>query len=104
PGRHSAPRLPPADTVPTDLPQDRDVWFGVNPVRTGATGRGNTADVTRWAALYADLDVKPGAFTTKEEARTAISGLTDGIGAAPSFSVACGNGRPPAARLDPAAP
>src|SRR5699024_8439011 len=101
PGRHSAPRLPPADTVPTDLPQDRDVWFGVNPVRTGATGRGNTADVTRWAALYADLDVKPGAFTTKEEARTAINELSDWIGAFPSFIIDSGNGLQPVWRLDP---
>ncbi|MEN3220700.1 hypothetical protein PUR22_07620 [Mycolicibacterium porcinum] len=42
-------------------PQDRDVWFGVNPVaRHVAFGRGTEADIVRVRTLFADLDVKPG--------------------------------------------
>ena len=43
-------------------PQDRDVWFGVNPVgRHVRQGRkGGEADITRVRALFADFDVKPG--------------------------------------------
>ncbi|HYB36439.1 MAG TPA: hypothetical protein VEF72_12175 [Mycobacterium sp.] len=56
----------------SDLPTEADVWFGVNPVRGPArtdAGRGGAADVTRLAALVADLDVKPsgcGSFRTAE--------------------------------------
>jgi hypothetical protein len=42
-----------------DLPQDRDVWFGINPIRADVKGRGEVEDVTRFSTLCADLDVKP---------------------------------------------
>lgn len=42
-------------------PQDRNVWFGVNPVGAQVRyGRGRENDITRVRALFADLDVKPG--------------------------------------------
>src|SRR5262245_52525960 len=43
-------------------PQDRNVWFGVNPVRPGLPRghRGAEVDIARVRTLFADFDVKPG--------------------------------------------
>jgi hypothetical protein len=65
-------------------PQDRNVWFGVNPVgRHVRYGRGTEADITRVCALFADLDVKPGeqfdAVWQCGEARLILEGIL-GIG------------------------
>lgn len=49
------------DGLLEDITGAVDVWFGINPVSRNVTrGRGTVKDVTRLAALYADLDVKPG--------------------------------------------
>ena len=65
------------------LPDRADIYFGVNPItgpaRIGA-GRGTAKDVTRLAALWADLDVKSGACPNLEVARTIIDDLSRILG------------------------
>ncbi|MCL2595107.1 MAG: hypothetical protein FWD83_06265, partial [Promicromonosporaceae bacterium] len=57
------------------------VYHGVNPVRPGTTGPGRAVDVTRLAALWADLDVKPGALPSFDAARAVIKDLGAILGA-----------------------
>lgn len=75
-----------------------DVWFGVNPVKGPARtsqGRGTAADVVRLAAVFADLDVKPGGMPTMEAAGLVISDLSDMLGTRPSALVLSGHGMQP---------
>lgn len=87
--------------APAQLPQDRNVWFGVNPVRPDAAGRGTAEDVTRWAALYADLDVKPGSLPDLDAARSVVDTLAAMLGTAPAYLIASGHGLQPVWQVDP---
>jgi hypothetical protein len=73
--------------------QECDVWFGVNPTsgpaRAGA-GRGKTEDITRLAALVADLDVKGN--TDSVVCLAIIDELSSILGTRPSAVVESGNG------------
>lgn len=83
-------------------PQDRNVWFGVNPVgRHVRQGRkGGEADVTRVRALFADLDVKPGnSLDTLDQCVTAAWALTEYLGAVPVAMVESGHGLQPIWRV-----
>lgn len=82
-------------------PQDRDVWFGVNPVgRHVAYGRGTEADTARVRTLFADLDVKPGKqFDSIEQCYEAAGRLGDQLGAAPVALVHSGHGLQPLWRI-----
>lgn len=77
-----------------------DVWHGVNPVRAAATGRGTAADVTRLAALWADLDVKPGAMASMEDAEAVITDLSVMLNTPPAYVVHTGHGLHPYWLLD----
>ena len=69
-----------------------DVWFGVNPLREEvATGRGVTGDQTRLAALYADLDVKPGGLPTRAACEAVVSDL-EGLLEAPVTALVASSG------------
>lgn len=82
-------------------PQDRDVWFGVNPVgRHVRTGRGTEADIRRVRALFADLDVKPGKqFDALGQCYDAARLLGNRLGAAPAALVESGHGLQPMWRV-----
>jgi hypothetical protein len=73
------------------------VWFGVNPVRDGvAEGRrGTSDDVTRLAAVWCDLDVKPGACRDLDHAHQIIDALSELLGTRPSAVVYSGGGLQP---------
>jgi P4 family phage/plasmid primase-like protien len=92
--------MDPGDAVAAavQLPAAANCYFGVNPVagpaRKGA-GKGKEADVTRLAALFADLDVKPGAFASIEVAEDAITELSGILGTPPSAIVYSGGGVQP---------
>ena len=58
------------NTLPTT-----DTWFGVNPVSVLTHGRGTAKDVTRLAALPADLDFKESGCGTPEIAVKIIEDL-----------------------------
>ena len=80
------------------LPENECIWFSVNP--TGGPerhnqGRGREREVTRWAALYLDLDVKPGAFPDLEKASEFIGVLSGMIGTRPSVVIHSGHGLQP---------
>jgi hypothetical protein len=79
---------------------DGDVWHSVNPVSESTTGRGGAADVTRLAALWADLDVKPGALPSLEAAEQVVADLATMLGTAPGFVVHTGHGLHPYWLLD----
>ncbi|MFH5822273.1 AAA family ATPase [Georgenia sp. AZ-5] len=92
--------------VPAELPQDRNVWFGINPVAPTMTGRGTAEDVTRWAALWADLDVKAGSLPTLEAAQAVVDTLATMLNTPPAFVTHSGHGLQPLWPLehdDPAA-
>lgn len=77
------------------LPRQADVWFGVNPVQPMASGRGTEDQVTRQAALYADVDIKPGSCPDRQTARAIIADASAIMGTNPSALVNSGNGYHP---------
>lgn len=75
-----------------------DVWFGVNPVQGPArvnAGRGTADDVVRLAAVYADLDVKPGGLPSMGLAGELIDVLSTMLNSRPSAMVLSGHGVQP---------
>ncbi|AYN57245.1 DNA primase [Mycobacterium phage BoostSeason] len=77
---------------------DCDLWFGVNPTRQrGADegGRGTAEDVTRLAAVWCDLDVKPGACRDLAHAWQIIDELSILVGQRPTAVVMSGHGLQP---------
>lgn len=93
--------MPPgeAEVYVASLPTDEaDVWFGVNPVRGPArknAGRGSKADVTRLAALVADLDVKPGWCPDLDTAHKILDDVSSRIGQRPVAVTFSGHGLQP---------
>jgi hypothetical protein len=81
-----------------NLPQTANVYFGVNPT-TGPvrknSGRGTETAVTRLAALWGDLDIKPGACPTLDVAHAIIANLSIRLGTRPSVIVESGGGLHP---------
>jgi replicative DNA helicase len=93
---HTAVRAP-ADAIAEidQLPDTANIYFGVNPTEGPArthAGRGTEADVTRLAALWCDLDVKPGACLTIGAAHQIIDNLSVILGTRPSVIVNSGHG------------
>lgn len=90
-----------ADLEGWSPPQDRDVWFGVNPVgRQVRYGRGSEADVSRVRALFADLDVKPGKqFDAIWQCQDAARLLRERINVWPVAVIRSGHGLQPLWRL-----
>jgi hypothetical protein len=82
-------------------PQDRNVWFGVNPVgRHVRYGRGTEADITRVRALFADLDVKPGqSLDTLDQCYATTRQLAKYLGVAPVAMIESGHGLQPLWRV-----
>jgi hypothetical protein len=82
-------------------PQDRNVWFGVNPVgRHVRHGRGCEADIARVRVLFADLDVKPGKqFDSIDQCREVVHRLTDWLHVAPVAVIESGHGLQPLWRV-----
>ncbi|MGC0271723.1 AAA family ATPase [Pseudactinotalea sp. Z1739] len=72
-----------------------DVWHSVNPVRPNVSGRGTAQDVTRLAALWADLDIGEGVMPTMQAARAVIADLSEMLNDRPVFIVATGHGLHP---------
>lgn len=70
-------------------------WFGVNPVHPNMIGRGGVEDITRLAAIYADLDVKPGACRDLDHAHQIIDTVAGLLGTRPSALVYTGGGVQP---------
>lgn len=103
-----------ADTVPvrTDAEalalsstyrDQRDVWFGVNPVALpkGYYGRGGDEHVTRCAALFADIDLKAGGVADTDTADTVTKELAAALGQPPVAVVFSGHGGHTYWTLDP---
>ncbi len=86
--------VPPKDapTVLADAGEDSNLFFGVNPVRDTATGRGTADDVTRLSCLWIDIDVKPGGCPTLDVARAIGAEVGLKIGARPAVTVSTGGG------------
>lgn len=81
-------------TFVLSLGPDTNVWFNVNPSEA-QTGRGKAVDVTRVTALYADLDVKPGACPNLEAAEAIIADLSAHLGTEPTAVTFSGRGLQP---------
>ncbi|HWS92874.1 MAG TPA: hypothetical protein VN306_10380 [Mycobacterium sp.] len=98
-GERHAAVMKPADAIAAaaTIPATADAYFGVNPVRGPARRkvRGTEADVTRLAALCADLDVKPGACPSLDVAHTIIDDLSMLAADRPSAVVDSGHGLHP---------
>ncbi|OBI72713.1 AAA family ATPase [Mycobacterium asiaticum] len=89
--------MTPADaaTVIAQIPMTANIYFGVNPTRGPArtnNGRGTEADVTRLAALWCDLDTKPGGCPSLDVAYAIIANLSIILGTRPSVIVRSGHG------------
>lgn len=84
-----------AGDVIREIPSDANIFFGVNPVKGPQrrnAGRGAEADVTRLAALWCDLDVKPGGCPSLDVARAVVANLAIAMGTRPSVIVHSGHG------------
>lgn len=81
---------------------DADVWFSINPVagppRTGP--RGNADAIETLTSLWADLDIKPGACATLDDAHQLIDDLSAALGTRPSVIIASGHGLQPLWAID----
>ena len=75
--------------------QDQDCWISVNPIQQVSQGRGTAADVTRLVAVFADLDLKDGCFTSLDQMDQCIADLTDAIGCPPAAIISSGGGKQP---------
>lgn len=90
-----------------------DIYLAPNPTsgppRTsvqgkGFTGRGKMSDVTRVAAIYADLDIKPGACPSFEAAAELVTELSGLLGVKPIVIIRSGGGLQPIWRMDDCTP
>ena len=70
-------------------------WFGINPMRPEATGRGGAKDVLRLTGLYADLDVKDKGFIDKQSALAFVDYCSQILGTNPALVIHSGNGIQP---------
>jgi hypothetical protein len=80
------------------LPAQADTWFSVNPTAGPArirAGRGGDREVTRWAALVLDVDVKDGAFSDLDKALGFIDAVSNLVGTRPSVLIYSGHGVQP---------
>ncbi|MEV4633314.1 phage/plasmid primase, P4 family [Rhodococcus coprophilus] len=90
-----------------EVPEDLDVWFGPNPVRSGlGEGRkGRIADVVRVQAIFVDLDLKNTAikktvgFETLEECHAVVDRLSASLGVQPTVLIYSGHGLQPVWRV-----
>lgn len=84
-------------------PQDRDVWFGVNPLNENVLrrrrGRGRELDITRVRALFADLDIKSGSLGSMVECSEVVMNVGGTINTPPVAWVNSGHGLQPYWRL-----
>jgi len=79
-----------------------DVWFGVNPQgHKPSYGRGAGVDITRLAALYADLDVKDGGLPDLETCQLVINALSGVLRTRPVVVIHSGHGLQPLWAIDP---
>lgn len=83
-----------APTVVQNLGLGVDLWFGVNPTRA-ERGRGTVEHIARLVAVFADLDVKPGACRDLAHAEMIIAAVSSHIGQRPSVVIASGHGLQP---------
>ncbi|WP_020170841.1 AAA family ATPase [Gordonia polyisoprenivorans] len=80
---------------------DADVWFGVCPVEgPPRRGRGSAEQVTALPALWADIDVKPGACTDLGQAVDVIAAISEAIGSRPTVMIFSGHGFQPLWSID----
>lgn len=84
-----------APCVVDQIPSTANTFFSVNTVRGPQRrncGRGVETDVTRWTALWVDLDVEPGKCPSLDVARAIIANLSIILGTRPSVVVDSGHG------------
>lgn len=72
-----------------------DVWYGVNPVEAGSSGRGTVDGITRLAALWCDLDVKPGGCPDMATAHLIVNDLSEMLTVRPVAVTYSGHGLQP---------
>ena len=70
-----------------------NIWFEINP--SNVMGRATAKDITRLAAVFADIDYKDGGAGSVQQARELVQTLTDLIGIEPAATVYSGNGIQP---------
>ncbi|AKJ72333.1 DNA polymerase/primase [Gordonia phage GMA4] len=95
-------------TTPTDAATHAhtlttsDVWFSINEVAgpTGDRPRGGADHITRLTSLWADLDVKDGAFATEADARAVIDDLSAALHTTPVAIIHSGHGLQPLWQID----
>jgi hypothetical protein len=87
----------------SQISDDYDVYLAPNPTAGPVRydkGRGKMADVTRVAAVYADLDMKPGACADETVMAEIINDLSGIVGERPVAVIFSGGGTQPIWRLE----
>jgi hypothetical protein len=77
------------------FPRDQDCWASINPVQQVSSGRGKASDVTRLAGLFADLDLKPGAFDSQAQMAEVEGDIARILGTNPAAIILSGAGHQP---------
>jgi putative DNA primase/helicase len=80
--------------------QDVNTWYGVNPIRPDSTGRGTAKDVTRLAAVWVDIDIKPGGAADFDIARAIADDIGTMLDAYPTAITYSGHGIQPIWAID----
>lgn len=70
-----------------------NIWFEINP--SSVTGRATANDITKLAAVFADIDYKDNGAGSVKQAKELVQLLTDLIGVAPVATVYSGHGIQP---------
>ena len=70
-----------------------NIWFEINP--SSVQGRATAKDITRLAAVFADIDYKDGGAGSVQQARDLVQLLTDLIGVEPAATIYSGHGIQP---------
>ena len=71
---------------------DLNVFFGVQPVAPGSSGRGTASDIAGVVSLYADLDCDPAKLGGWPQVKATIDGLAQALGMRPTAVVLTGHG------------
>ncbi len=80
--------------------EQADFWVCLCPMQRVEEGRGKVQDVVRVAALWADLDVKPGGLGSLEVCQAVIDELANLLGTAPVYVTMTGHGLQPVWAVD----
>jgi P4 family phage/plasmid primase-like protien len=87
-------RLADVDMAVMACPPNSNTYFAINPTSERET-KGRADQTTRWLAISADLDAKPGGLETEQNCHEVIDALSGILGSEPTALIHTGHGLQP---------